>query len=126
MEDGGHTGVAAMVRCALHLEEHGAMALSIGRNAIAPEENCRLEAAGAHLLYCIVLDGAGSLSLSVAPLDSPAPPDLLLRTVDDAPGWDTLRRLCAALERHGVKSVSVQERRLEVGEPGDPDSFVIG
>ena len=112
-----------MVRCALHLEEHGAMALNIGRHAIAPEENCRLEAAGAHLLYCIVLDGAGGLSLSVVPLDSPAPPDLLLRAVDDPAGWDTLRRLCGALEQHGIKSV--RERPLEIGPPG-PDCFVIG
>ena len=41
MEDGAHTGVAATVRCALHLEELGALALNIGHNAIAPEENCR-------------------------------------------------------------------------------------
>jgi hypothetical protein len=87
MEDGHHTGVAAMVRCALYLEECGALALNIGHNAFAPEESCRLEGAGAHLLYCIVLDGAGGLSLSVVPLDSPAPPDLLLRAVDDPAGW---------------------------------------
>ena len=122
MEDGAHTGVAAMVRCALHLEELGALALNIGHNAIAPEENCRLEAAGNHLLYCIVLDGAGSLNLSAAPLDSPAPPDLLLRTGDDPPGWDTLRRLCGALEQHGIKAL--HPRPLEVGPPG-PDSWVI-
>jgi hypothetical protein len=109
-------------RCALHLEEHGAMTLNIGRNAIAPEESCRLEAAGTHLLYCIVLDGAGGLSLSVVPLDSPALPDLLLQTVDGAAGWDTLHRLCAALERHEIKAL--HPRPLEVGPPG-PDCFVI-
>jgi hypothetical protein len=111
-----------MVRCALHLEEHGAMTLNIGRNAITPEESCRLEAAGAHLLYSIVLDGAGGLSLSVVPLDNPPLPDLLLRAVDDAAGWDTLRRLCGGLEQHGIKSL---ERPIEVGL-GGPDSFVIG
>jgi len=123
MEDGHHTGVAAMVRCALYLEECGALALNIGHNAFAPEESCRLEAAGAHLLYCIVLDGAGGLSLSVVPLDSPAPPDLLLRAPDSRAGWETIRRLCAALEEHEIKAL--HPRPLEVGPPG-PDSWVLG
>jgi hypothetical protein len=108
----------------LYLEECGALALNIGHNAFAPEESYRLEAAGAHLLYCIVFDGAGGLSLSVVPLDRPAPPDLLLRAVDDPAGWATLRRLCSALEQNEIKAL--HPRPIEVGTPGDDNAWVIG
>ena len=56
-------------------------------------------------------------------MDTAAAPEMLLRAPDSRGGWETIRRLCVALEQHEIKSV--RERPLEIDPPG-PDSFVIG
>ena len=78
---------------------------------------------GAQLAFRINLRASG-VTLGAALMDSAeAGWDLLLRTTDDGPGWDTARRLAASLERNGVRSL---QRPIEGGEPGvDGDAWVI-
>ena len=78
---------------------------------------------GEHLLYCVVIDGAGGLSLSAAPLDSTERPELLLQGHDDPPGWRDVCNLVGAMETHQIKSL---RRPIEVGTPGEDNSWVIG
>jgi hypothetical protein len=118
----GHTGVAAMVRLALHLEEqHGAETLNIGRSA-AVIDDCVLESASRRLSYQVTLVG-DEVRLSVSLMDSTDQPQTLLRTRDDPAGWDMVERLVGALEKAEIKSL---QRPIEAGTPGDPDRFVIG
>jgi hypothetical protein len=81
-----------------------------------------MQAYGAQLAYRITLRDSGVI-LGAALMDSADGAwDLLLRAADDGPGWDTVRRLGASLERNGVRSLA---RPIESGEPGDPDAWVI-
>ena len=97
--------------------------LSFGRDGGAPLRSCKLECAGAHLLYDIALDG-GWIFVGVAGMDSSAKPDLLFTIGDHAQGWQTVCKFVAALERSGVREL--QPRPLRVGAPEVPNSWVIG
>jgi hypothetical protein len=116
----GHTGVAAMLNLALHLEEqHGAETLNIGPSA-AVIDDCVLESASRWLSYQVTLVG-DEVRLSVSLMDSTDQPQTLLRTRDDPAGWDLVKRLADALERAETKNLT---RPIEVGPIG-PDGFVI-
>jgi hypothetical protein len=116
----GHTGVAAVVRLALYLEEElGAETLCIGRDGLAPEDTCVLESAGSWLAYRIALY-CDEVRVAVSLMDAIDPPQTLLRAPDTAAGWQTVSSLVTALERHAVKSLV---RPIEAGD--GPDGFVI-
>jgi hypothetical protein len=114
-------GVSAMIRCALFLEDTlGMDVLNIGRSALDRKDSCTLEACGRHLSYVILLDG-GWVFLSATPLDSLSEPESLL-SVADGEGWPTICKLVKALERSGITSL---QRPIEIGEGGNPDSWII-
>jgi hypothetical protein len=76
----------------------------------------------AQLAYRITLRASGVILGAALMGSAEAGWDLLLRTTDDASGWDTTRRLAASLERNGVRSLA---RPIASGEPGDQDAWVI-
>ena len=94
--------------------------LSIGRGADEPEGSCTLEVAGGHLFYAVTV-GGGSVSVSAQVLDRGGL-EYLVRLADNADGWRTVCQLIAGLERGGVRSL---QRPIRIGEPGNPDSWVI-
>ena len=94
--------------------------LSIGRPATAPEEDYAMEICGKWLAFTISLHG-DEVRLAVSLMDSVTPPQTLLRTRDDASGWQLVIRLVGALEKAETKSL---ERPIEVGPIG-PDGFRI-
>ena len=57
-------------------------------------------------------------------MDTGAPPDLLLRTGDNENGWQTVRGVIAALERHEIRSL---ERPIEAAgdDRDDANGWVI-
>jgi len=115
------TGVRALIDLAVALEDEFAMeTIALGR--ADDDADSVLEIAGRWLCYRIALYGPEA-RLAATPMDGIAPPETLLRSPDTAAGWDTVRRLIASLERHGVKSLA---RPIESGEPGiDGDAWVI-
>ena len=118
----GFTGLGAMIQAGAALaNEFDMEAIACGRGAVS-DEDCVLEICGKWLAYHIALRGL-EVRLSATPMDTAEAPLMLLRAPDSRGGWETIRRLCAALEQHEIKSV--RERPLEVGPPG-PDCFVIG
>jgi hypothetical protein len=78
---------------------------------------------GSWLAFRITLRVSG-VTLGASLMDNPEGRwDLLLRTTDDGPGWDTVRRFAASLERNGVRSL---QRPIESGEPGvDGDAWEL-
>ena len=94
--------------------------LSIGRAAVR-DEDCVLEVAGR---WRLALRGP-EVRLAAGLMDTAAAPETLLRSPDVAAGWQTVRRLIAALERNAIKSL---QRPIEVGGPSvDGDNcWVIG
>jgi hypothetical protein len=120
----GGSGLSAMINAgaALEHEFENLIVVSIGCPAEGAEGEYEMQIYGAQLAFRINLRAAG-LTLGAALMDSAeAGWDLLLRTTDDGPGWNTARRLAASLERNGVKSL---QRPIQVGEVGDPDAWVI-
>jgi hypothetical protein len=117
----GDCGVSALVKCALHFEELGAVTLNIGREPLASEDSCTLQSAARHLLYVVLLNRAGA-NLAAQPLDAAGAPETLVRLPDDAQGWDVLRRLVDALETNEIKTL--HPRPLEVGPIG-PNGWII-
>ena len=122
----GSSGLSAMIAAAAAFEtELGMETLSI-RSLPAPGadpcRDCTMEICGRWLAYTVSLRGA-EVHLSAVPMDSPAAPEFIVRLADSAGGWDTLRRLIASMGRHEVRSL---QRPIEVGEPGEPDAWVIG
>ena len=93
--------------------------LSCGRAGNAPQHSCKLELCGRHLLFDLTVDGSW-LFTSVALLDRADPPESLLSVADGADGWETTRKLVAALEYNEIRSLT---RPLEIGN--GPDGFVI-
>ena len=123
----GKTGLSAAINLAAFCEnELDMVVLEIGSSpdpGANPTSNCAMELAGEHLLYSISLKRTG-VYLAAAPLDGDGVLETIVRFNDTANDWTILQRLCGALERYGVKSV--RERPLEIGTPGEPDSWVIG
>jgi hypothetical protein len=118
----GDSGVSAMVRCALWLEDKlGLETLNIGREGLDPKDSCTLTMFGRHLFYAIKLDG-GFVFVSAELMDAGDPPEQLLSIGDGPEGWRTITRLIAALERNKIKSL---ERPIEIGGTG-PNAWVIG
>ena len=117
----GFTGLSAMIHAGAWLgSEFDMEAIGCGRGAVS-DEDCVLEICGKWLAYQIALRGV-EVRLSAAPMDTAAAPEVLLRAPDSRAGWETIRRLCAALEEHEIRAL--HPRPLEVGPIG-PDSFVI-
>ena len=123
----GKTGLSAAINLAAFCEnELGMVVLEIGSSpdpGANPTLDCAMELTGEHLLYSISLKRTG-VYLAAAPLDGDGVLESIVRFNDTANEWATLQRLVGALERYGVKSV--RERPLEIGTPGEPDSWVIG
>jgi hypothetical protein len=118
----GISGLSALIHTGAWLgNEFDMEAIACGRGAVS-DEDCVLEICGKWLAYHIALRGA-EVRLSATPMDTASAPELLLRAPDSRAGWETVRRLCAALEQHEIKAL--HPRPLEVGPPG-PDSWVIG
>ena len=114
-------GIRALIDLAASLEDQFAMeTLALGRSA-TDDADSALEIAGRWLLYRIALHGP-EVRLAASLMDGIAPPETLLRSPDSDPGWDTVRRLAASLERNAIQSL---QRPIEVGEPPDPDAWVI-
>ena len=110
----GGSGISAMINvgATLELEFENLIVVSIGRPAVGDEDDCEMQIYGAQLAYRITLR-AGGVTLGAALMDSAEGAwDLLLRAADNPAGWQTVRGLIAALERHGVKSL---ERPIEAG-----------
>jgi hypothetical protein len=116
------SGVSAIVHTAVWFEtDLGLEVLSIGRSTEA-DENCALETCGKWLAYHIALRGP-EVRLAATLMDAVSAPETLLRTSDDETGWQTVKRLVTALEHNGIKTLA---RPIEIGEPGNADSWVIG
>jgi hypothetical protein len=116
------TGIRAMIDIAVWLEDQfGMETIALGRSATDSADSA-LEIGGAWLLFRIALHG-DEIRTAAAPMDTAAAPETLLRSPDDQNGWQVMRRLIGALERNGIKSLA---RPIAVGEPGDPDCWVIG
>jgi hypothetical protein len=114
------SGISAMIQLGASLENDLAMeTLSIGRDALS-DEICVLELAGRHLLYRFGLRN-DEVRLAVPPLDSAKAPDIL-HSPDTENGWRVVSRVIGAMEKHQIKSL---QRPIKVGEPGDPDAWVI-
>jgi len=115
---GGMVQAAAWLANLLDLE-----VLTFGRAGLAPAHSCKLEIAGAHLLYDVTLDG-GWIHFAVAAMDRGDPAEHLMSVADNPESWQTLCRFIAALERSGVRSL--QPRPLRIGTESGPNSWVIG
>jgi hypothetical protein len=119
------SGLNAMINLGAWLgNEFGMEAISCGRGATA-HEDCVLETCGKWLLFRIALR-SNEVYLAASTLDDTAPAQTLLRATDTAVGWDTVRRLIAAMETHEVRDL---KRPIEVGDPvvNDPNNcWVIG
>ena len=118
---GDHTGVAAMVRSAVWLDDQlGLEILFIGRGGLDRENTSKLEASGKHLTYIVVLDNT-FVFLYAQVLDSCEEPELLWNAGDTVENWRLICRIVGGLERNGVRCL---QRPIEVGE-GGPNSWVI-
>jgi hypothetical protein len=117
------TGVRAMIDIAVWLEDRfGMETLALGRSATDDADSV-LEIAGTWLLFRVALHGPEA-RLAASPMDAAAAPETLLRSPDTAAGWDTVRRLIAALETHGIRSLV---RPIEAWDGYDgANGFVIG
>ena len=113
-------GAAIQVAAQLSLDFPDMEVLSLAE-AQASDADAELELGGRWLLYHVLL--CGEIRLAVALMDGIESPQTILRSPDTPGGWDVMRRLIAAMETHGVKSL---ERPIEVGTPGDDNSWVIG
>jgi hypothetical protein len=118
------SGPGAMLRAGRWLEDVvGLQVVFVGRAALDRKDCYTLEVSGQHLAYTLKVDG-NWIFLSVQALDGAAPPELLLRAADGSTGWTQATKLVAAFERSGVRTLQV--RPIELGEPGNSDSWAIG
>lgn len=113
-----------MLRSAIWLESQLDLEiLFIGRDGLEKKEiNSRLEIAGKHLGYTVVLDNGGYVFLRVSVLDSIDPAQELFSIPDTKLGWENICKVIQAFERHKIKKLV---RPIECGE-GGPNSYVIG
>jgi hypothetical protein len=119
------SGLSAMIRLAAALEldrENAGVTmetLSIGH----PEDSYdyALEIAGQWLCYSVAIHGS-EVRTGASLVDSISQPQTLLRTPDAESGWELVFRFISALEKYGVRSLV---RPILVGEPGQPDAWVI-
>ena len=107
------SGLPAMIHAGAWLaNEFGSIeVIAIGSPPTAPAGDCTMEVCGQFLFYTVALYGP-EIRLSAQPMDTGDAPDLLLRSRDNAAGWQTVRGVIAALERHEIKSL---ERPIEAG-----------
>jgi hypothetical protein len=119
------SGLSALIRIGAELENEfdSIEVIEIGRPATAPEQDFTMQVCGRFLSYTISLYGP-QIRLSAQPMDTGAPPDLLLRTGDNENGWQTVRGVIAALERHEIRSL---ERPIEAAgdDRDDANGWVI-
>jgi hypothetical protein len=105
------SGLPAMIHAGAWLaNEFDMEAISCGRGAVS-DADWVLEICGRFLFFTISLHGA-EIRVAAQPMDTGDAPDLLLRSRDNAAGWQTVRGVTAALERHEIKSL---ERPIEAG-----------
>jgi hypothetical protein len=115
-------GVSGMLRSALWLDSVvGLEVLNIGRPAQG-REDCVLELCGSQLHIRAALKG-GWIWVSAASLDAGESTEPICNFPDSPTGWCDVRRLIAALERSGIKSLD--PRPIKIGESGSPDCYVI-
>ena len=95
-----------MIHAGAWLEtEHDTMeAVACGRPPTS-DADCELQIVGRHLALTITLFGGTEIRLAASPADNAGAPETILRSHDDATGWDTVRRLCSALERNEIKTL---------------------
>jgi hypothetical protein len=121
----GASSLSAMINAGAVLEHtfDSIEAIEIGRPATAPEQDFTMQLCGRFLSYTISLYGP-QIRLSAQPMDTGAPPDLLLHTGDNENGWQTVRGVIAALERHEIRSL---ERPIEAAgdDRDDANGWVI-
>jgi hypothetical protein len=103
--------------------EPGRKSWASGGAAFAPKDSCKLEMTGRWPAYDVTLEG-GWIFLSIQLMDQGDPPESPLSVGDGSEGWRTSCKPIAALERNQINSLS--PRPIEIGEPGSPDSWVIG
>ena len=105
------SGISALIRIGAWLEHEfdSIEVIEIGRPATAPEQDFTMQVCGRFLFYTIALYGP-QIHLSAQPMDTGAAPDLLLRTGDNENGWQTVRGVIAALERHENPIVRAPDR----------------
>ena len=116
------SGVSGLLRTALWLNSVcGLEVLSMGRSATG-KEDCALEIVGSQLLVRIVIAG-GWVWLSAGSFDEGEQPQPICNFGDGPQGWSDVRRLVAALERSGIKSL--RDRPVKIGETGSLDCYVI-
>jgi hypothetical protein len=70
------------------------------------------------------LHGDGEVRTAAALMDGDGAYQTLLRSRDDAPGWQTVRKLIAALETHGITSLARPTKAWD-GYNG-ANGFVLG
>jgi hypothetical protein len=80
-----------------------------------------METAGRFLLYTVGLHNE-EIRVGASMMDSPAASQTLLRAPDSEAGWELAARFIGALERYEVKSLM---RPILVGEPGQPDAWIV-
>ena len=119
----GGSGLSAMIHAgaALANEFDSIEVIAIGRSATAPVDDYTMEVCGRVLFYTVALYGP-EVRLSATLMDAAPAPDLLLRTGDNENGWQTVRGVIAALERHEIRSLA---RPIEAGGTGE-FGWIIG
>jgi hypothetical protein len=107
------SGLSAMIRIGAELEHQFSSieVIEIGRPATDREQDFAMQVCGRFLFYTVALAGP-QIHLSAQPMDTGDPPDLLLRAADNENGWQTVRGVVSALERHEIKSLA---RPIEAG-----------
>ena len=115
-------GLSALVRLGASIElDSDLQTISIGCQENSFTGNYELQTAGKFLLYVVSIQGTAVL-VAASLLDSTDPPQVLLKTQDVEAGWELIFRFVSALEKYEVRSL---QRPILVGEPGQPDAWVI-
>jgi hypothetical protein len=115
-------GLGGMIQFGARAEHVlGMEVLSIGRSADS-KDDCLMELSGRYLFLHVALRG-GWIWVSACGMDEGDQPEFLFNVGDGPAGWTTVSKFVQALERSGLKSL--QERPIQLGEPGSPDCFAI-